>query len=167
MGGWHRILVRVSSQRTQAAHYDSSAYRQRYTYSSVFATQLIAAASFTEYWGLAQVFQTVFFYIIIPIAILAVNFAGVFVCCQLLCLDSWSWLNLPTVLRSRRNCRWLSKDLYGPRRGHISLCHSSARYVSSFMPKSSTHGSSENNGLACEELELCIKRFCSQNIRYK
>ena len=44
---------------------------------------MIAAASFTEYWGLAQVFQTAFFYIIIPLVILTINFAGVFVRYQL------------------------------------------------------------------------------------
>ncbi|KAL9072164.1 MAG: hypothetical protein Q9161_003785 [Pseudevernia consocians] len=47
-----------------------------YTYAATFATQIVAAASFTEYWGLAQVYQTVFFYFVAPFAILFINFAG-------------------------------------------------------------------------------------------
>ncbi|KAK3175307.1 hypothetical protein OEA41_002554 [Lepraria neglecta] len=50
-----------------------------YTYSSIFAAQIIAAASFAEYWGLAQVYQTVAFYVLCPVVILFINFAGVFV----------------------------------------------------------------------------------------
>ena len=51
----------------------------RYTWANTFVTQIVAAASFTEYWGLAQVYQTVFFYFVTPFSILFINFAGVFV----------------------------------------------------------------------------------------
>ena len=51
----------------------------RYTYASAFAIQIIGAASFTDYWGLAQVSQTVLLYFVAPLSILFINFAGVFV----------------------------------------------------------------------------------------
>ena len=51
----------------------------RYTYASTFATLLIAAESFSEYWNLSQVYQTVAFYVLAPIAMLFLNFAGVLV----------------------------------------------------------------------------------------
>ena len=51
----------------------------RYTYAASFATQIITAAGFTEYWALAQVYQTVVFYVLAPLTILFINFAGVFV----------------------------------------------------------------------------------------
>ena len=52
----------------------------RYTWASIFATLLIAAESFTAYWDLAQVYRTLAFYVLAPLAILFINFAGVFVC---------------------------------------------------------------------------------------
>ena len=51
----------------------------RYTYASAFAIQIVGAASFTDYWGLAQVYQTVLLYFIAPFSILFINFAGVLV----------------------------------------------------------------------------------------
>ena len=51
----------------------------RYTYAAIFAIQIIAAAGFSDYWSLAQVYQTVAFYGLAPVAILFINFAGVFV----------------------------------------------------------------------------------------
>lgn len=52
----------------------------RYTWASIFATLLIAAESFSEYWNPAQVYRTVAFYVLAPLALLFINFAGVFVC---------------------------------------------------------------------------------------
>ena len=49
----------------------------RYMYASTFATEIISAASFSGYWGLPQVWQTCGFYILAPITVLAINFAGV------------------------------------------------------------------------------------------
>ncbi|KAG8531717.1 uncharacterized protein KY384_003349 [Bacidia gigantensis] len=49
-----------------------------YTWSSIFATQIIAAAAFTNYWGFAQVYQTVFMYFLTPVLLLAINLCGVF-----------------------------------------------------------------------------------------
>ncbi len=71
----------------------------RYTYAATYATQIVAAASFTDYWGLAQVYQTVFFYFVAPFSILFINFAGVFVRYRV--FDSFQialWLNF-LVLR--------------------------------------------------------------------
>ena len=51
----------------------------RYTFSAIFATLIITAAGFTDFWGLAQVYQTVIFYVLAPVMILFINFAGVFV----------------------------------------------------------------------------------------
>ncbi|CAF9911795.1 MAG: hypothetical protein HETSPECPRED_000447 [Heterodermia speciosa] len=48
-----------------------------YTYAAIFAIQIIAAASFSAYWNLAQVYQTVAFYGLAPVVILFINFAGV------------------------------------------------------------------------------------------
>ncbi|KAF7502286.1 hypothetical protein GJ744_006165 [Endocarpon pusillum] len=48
-----------------------------YTYSAIFATQIIAAAGFSSYWNFPQCWQTIVFYILSPIVILAINFAGV------------------------------------------------------------------------------------------
>ncbi|KAL9103249.1 MAG: hypothetical protein Q9163_001700 [Psora crenata] len=49
-----------------------------YTWAAIFPTQIIAAANFTRYWHLAQVFQTVALYIIAPLVMLFINYAGVF-----------------------------------------------------------------------------------------
>ena len=49
----------------------------RYTYASIFATQIITAANISAYWHLAQIWQTLAFYVAAPIVILGVNFAGV------------------------------------------------------------------------------------------
>ena len=51
----------------------------RYTYASTFALQIVAAASFTKYWNLAQVYQTMILYFVAPFSILFINFAGVLV----------------------------------------------------------------------------------------
>ncbi|MCJ1396786.1 hypothetical protein MMC18_009678, partial [Xylographa bjoerkii] len=48
-----------------------------YTYASIFATQIITAANFSTYWNLSQVWQTLGFYVLAPIAILAINFVGI------------------------------------------------------------------------------------------
>ncbi|ERF68742.1 hypothetical protein EPUS_07229 [Endocarpon pusillum Z07020] len=48
-----------------------------YTYSAIFATQIIAAAGFSSYWNFPQSWQTIVFYILSPIVILVINFAGV------------------------------------------------------------------------------------------
>jgi hypothetical protein len=74
----------------------------RYTYSSIFATQIIAAANFAEYWGLAQVYQTVAFYALSPVVILFINFAGVSVMTQDFGILSNQWLTLCSILVGSR-----------------------------------------------------------------
>jgi len=37
----------------------------------------VVAANFTTYWGLVQAWQTIIFYILCPLAILAINWLGV------------------------------------------------------------------------------------------
>ena len=70
----------------------------RYTYAAVFATQIVAAASFAQYWGLAQVYRTVFFYFVAPFSILFINFAGVFVRHPILdSLQIALWLKAPVL----------------------------------------------------------------------
>ncbi|KAL9035774.1 MAG: hypothetical protein Q9214_006434, partial [Letrouitia sp. 1 TL-2023] len=49
-----------------------------YTWAAIFPTQIIAAANFTSYWHLAQVYQTAAFYIFAALAVLAINYAGIF-----------------------------------------------------------------------------------------
>ena len=79
MGGRGCILVK--EWRCQQKYWVPSvgANHLRYTYAASFATQIITAAGFTKYWGLAQVWQTVVIYILAPVTILFINFAGVFV----------------------------------------------------------------------------------------
>ncbi|KAL9615930.1 MAG: hypothetical protein Q9160_009142 [Pyrenula sp. 1 TL-2023] len=48
-----------------------------YTYSSVFATQIIAAADFTSFWQLPDVWQIIIFYVITPLVLVGINCAGV------------------------------------------------------------------------------------------
>jgi amino acid transporter len=55
------------------------ANRARYAFASVFAVQNLAAAQLSTYWNLSETWQTLAFYVLAPIAILAINFFGVFV----------------------------------------------------------------------------------------
>ena len=50
-----------------------------YTFASVFAVENLAAAGLSTYWGLSQTSQTLTFYVLSPLLILALNFCGVFV----------------------------------------------------------------------------------------
>jgi amino acid transporter len=50
---------------------------RRYTYSSVFATLVIAAANISTYWNLLSVWQTMIFYVICPVIMVAINWIGV------------------------------------------------------------------------------------------
>ncbi len=77
MGGRRRLLVRFCLAK--GIPLSLKIKHSRYTYAATYATQIVAAASFTDYWGLAQVYQTVFFYFVAPFSILFINFAGVFV----------------------------------------------------------------------------------------
>ena len=79
MGRRRRILVK--ERRRQQKHYllRVGADLLRYTYSVNFATHLIIAAGLTDFWALAQVYQTSLFYVLAPATILFINFAGVFV----------------------------------------------------------------------------------------
>ena len=49
-----------------------------YTYASIFATQIIQAANFTDYWDWAQFYQTAFLYVVTPFVILGINLTGVY-----------------------------------------------------------------------------------------
>jgi hypothetical protein len=49
----------------------------RYTFSSVFATLIIEAASLTEFWLLPKVWQIVTMYCFCPLILLGINFCGV------------------------------------------------------------------------------------------
>lgn len=49
----------------------------RYTYTSIFANQLVEAASLTNYWGLAAIWQTLGLYVLAPLVIIALNLCGV------------------------------------------------------------------------------------------
>lgn len=84
MGGRCGLLVRFGVIINVYWCIDSNP--SRYTWANIFATQIVAAASFTEYWNLAQVYQTVLFCFVAPFSILFINFAGVFV--RHLVLDS-------------------------------------------------------------------------------
>ncbi|KAI5368459.1 hypothetical protein J4E82_010754 [Alternaria postmessia] len=48
-----------------------------FTYSSIFATQNLAAANLAVYWGLTQVWQIVLFYFVTPGVLVAINLVGV------------------------------------------------------------------------------------------
>ncbi|KAL9038649.1 MAG: hypothetical protein Q9180_003006 [Flavoplaca navasiana] len=48
-----------------------------YSYASLFATLIIAAAEFTGYWDLAQVWQSFLIFVLCPVILLALNCAGV------------------------------------------------------------------------------------------
>jgi amino acid permease len=50
-----------------------------YAFASVFAVQNLAAAGLSRYWGLSQTWQTLAFYVLSPLAIVVLNFCGVFV----------------------------------------------------------------------------------------
>lgn len=52
----------------------------RYTWSSIFATLLIAAADFSEFWIPHQTWRTIIFYVAVPIGLLVINALGVKVC---------------------------------------------------------------------------------------
>ncbi|KAL8877304.1 MAG: hypothetical protein Q9198_004653, partial [Flavoplaca austrocitrina] len=48
-----------------------------YSYASLFATLIIAAAEFAGYWDLAQVWQSFLIFVLCPVILLALNCAGV------------------------------------------------------------------------------------------
>lgn len=48
-----------------------------YSYASIFATMVMSTAQFTEYWQLAQAWQTLVLFIICPLVLLGINCAGV------------------------------------------------------------------------------------------
>lgn len=48
-----------------------------FTYSSIFATQNLAAANLAVYWGLKQVWQIIIFYFVTPGVLVAINLVGV------------------------------------------------------------------------------------------
>lgn len=54
-----------------------------YAFASVFAVQNLAAAGLSRYWGLSQTWQTLAFYVLSPLAIVVLNFCGVFVRLQM------------------------------------------------------------------------------------
>jgi amino acid transporter len=54
-----------------------SAKSSRYTYSSIFASQNLAAANLAMYWGVRQIWQIVLFYFVTPGLIVAINLVGV------------------------------------------------------------------------------------------
>jgi amino acid transporter len=49
----------------------------RYTYTSIFANQLVEAATLTNYWQLAAIWQTLGLYVLAPLVIIALNLCGV------------------------------------------------------------------------------------------
>lgn len=49
----------------------------RYTYSSIFATLVIAASDISTYWNLPSVWQTVIFYVVCPVIMVIINWIGV------------------------------------------------------------------------------------------
>jgi amino acid permease len=49
----------------------------RYTYTSIFANQLVEAATLTNYWGLAEIWRTLGLYVLAPFVIVALNLCGV------------------------------------------------------------------------------------------
>lgn len=55
-------------------------FQTRYTWSSVFATLLIAASDFSEYWIPHQTWRTIIFFVAVPIGLLVINALGVKVC---------------------------------------------------------------------------------------
>lgn len=79
MGRRRRILVKERRYQQKHRLLSVGADLLRYTYSATFATQIIIAAGFTDFWALAQVYQTIVFYLLAPVTILYINFAGVFV----------------------------------------------------------------------------------------
>ena len=79
MGRRDCILVILRRCQQKYCLWSVGANLLRYTYAASFAIQIITAAGFTKYWGLTQVWQTVVLYILAPVTILFINFAGVFV----------------------------------------------------------------------------------------
>lgn len=51
----------------------------RYSMAAVFAVQSLAAAQLSMYWGLNQTWQTLAFYVFVPIALMGLNMVGVHV----------------------------------------------------------------------------------------
>ena len=49
----------------------------RYTYSSVFATLIIAAGNISTYWNLPSIWQTMIFYVFCPVIMIIINWMGV------------------------------------------------------------------------------------------
>jgi hypothetical protein len=47
--------------------------------SAVFALQSLAAAQLSQFWGLTQTWQTIAFYLGVPIGLTIINMLGVFV----------------------------------------------------------------------------------------
>jgi hypothetical protein len=65
---------------------------RRYTYSSVFATLIIAAAEISTYWNLPGVWQFIIFYALCPVVMVAINWIGVKVRLHISCsITSGSW----------------------------------------------------------------------------
>lgn len=73
--GWLELLFGKVVDETR--DYFLKIWSARYMYASTFATEIISAASFSGYWGLPQVWQIFGFYILAPLTVLAINFAGV------------------------------------------------------------------------------------------
>lgn len=48
---------------------------------AVFAVQSLAAAQLSMYWGLEQTWQTLAFYVLVPIVLISLNMVGVYVSC--------------------------------------------------------------------------------------
>ena len=65
-----------STLRFHACHAETP-LPERYTFAAIFAVQNLAAANLSRYWGLSQTWQTLAFYGVAPVIILAINFCGV------------------------------------------------------------------------------------------
>lgn len=75
-GKWHKKLRPVSNVNFF-----------RYTYAAVFATQNLAAATYTEHWTHSEALEGIDYFSVAPVVICLINFFGVFVG-HLLCFES-------------------------------------------------------------------------------
>jgi len=77
MGRWHRLLVSV------LIHPIYFAECCRYTYAAVFSNQILAAATFTQYWTSSasnwKTLEGLVYFIVAPVVLCGINLFGVFV----------------------------------------------------------------------------------------
>ena|SRR5438034_6956604 len=99
----------------------------RYTYTSIFANQLVEAASLTSYWELATIWRTLGLYVLAPLVIILLNLCGVKVGHLLRSMAALKGID-ELVLWICRICRGFSQDPSRNWNGACNVCYCWARY---------------------------------------